>query len=480
MKLQLIKTITFLFFIFFLSFSCVKKERSLTAVSTGSVSAVSSGASFSSSSAGLFPSSGSAESSSQSSSVALDQQTPFNETVNSNFLSSNMLPYLIDNQSGYADTEIFIAVVGLSGGQGVWVDCAASQLYNINESYNTISGPAHDTTGWSYADCFTSLNQINFQTFGIPEIEGCKMFISFKEPLYLHFFANGTYAQPNLENETDPSRGIRFETIELTWAVNGLWINSSRVDAYQYPMGVEVFGEDVGGVGGTYKRIGEILTHQEIISLWQQRVSTPFQSCYVTAYYDTSGIIKQPSKIPEFKSGGAYEDFFQTRINEVWNEYSSRQLKVDWGEMGIWQGEVQSSDVFYMERIAGPGTVGDSGTINGIPSTQEVIEAKGKLAEGTENDKNVQKHFAAAFNRHAIDLAIPSDTAQDWSDDSEYFQDDPHNEYVAFFHSYDVSYDSQTYAFAYDDVFEHSSTIQATYPEKIRITIGGFSGVDVP
>ena len=40
-----------------------------------------------------------------------------------------------------------------------------------------------------------------------------------------------------------------------------------------------------------------------------------------------------------------------------------------------------------------------------------------------------------------------------------------------------ISFESQTYAFAYDDVFDQSSTIQANRLEKTRITVGGFYNV---
>ena len=306
------------------------------------------------------------------------------------------------------------------------------------------------------------------------------MFISFKKPLFLHFFPNGAYAAPDLNNPSDPNKGIRFETVELTWAENGLWINTSRVDAYQYPMGLEVYGENVGGSGQQYKKVGELKSHNDIISLWPIRTSSRFQPCYVTAFYpEGDGIIKQPSKIPDFKEGGPNRDYFKAYIEMIWNTYKSRPLRADFGDLGIWEGSVSpGSNVFTMSWRSGNGSPA-TGRIVGVPNTQEVIEAKGKLHAGSEADKNVQKMFAAAINRHAIDTSVPSSVVQEWGDRSKYFQNNPHNEYVSFFHGFDITHNSETYAFAYDDVFEQSSTIQATNPgvEKTRITIGGFSNV---
>ena len=124
-----------------------------------------------------------------------------------------------------------------------------------------------------------------------------------------------------------------------------------------------------------------------------------------------------------------------------------------------------------------PGGGAVPGRIMGVPNTQEVIEGKGKMAQGGTWDLNVQKMFVAAINRHAINPNASSSVTQNWGDNSQYFQTGPYNDYVAFFHGSDISYNSMTYAFAYDDVFDQSSTIQANCPEKTRITIGGFYNV---
>ena len=256
----------------------------------------------------------------------------FNESWNRSIRRRGMLPYLFDNKSRYNDNEIYIAVVGRINNGFVWLDLSNNfSVKQMSSSFNTVRGPSHDSTGWRYANIFTRLDRISFNTIGIPRIAACKMFItSFGSPLYIHFHAgdkNAGYTQPNLENSNDPNRGIRFETIELTWAPNGLWINTSRVDAYQYPMGLEVYGSDVGG-GGNYKKVGELKDYNNILNLWPSRVSIAFRPCYVTSFYpEGDGIIKQPSKTPQFKQGGPSANYFQGYINRIWNTYKGRTLK---------------------------------------------------------------------------------------------------------------------------------------------------------
>ena len=404
--------------------------------------------------------------------------TPFNEGLNSNIRSRGMLPYLFDNKSRYNDNEIYIAVVGIVNGQSVWIDLSTSNFSPKPRStnYNTRQGPSHDTSGFRYANIFTRLSDISSNTVGIPRIAGCKMFVSFKRPLYLNFKADGGYSQPDLNASGDPNRGIRFETMELTWAPNGLWINTSRVDAYQYPMGLEVYGNGVGG-GNNYKKIGEVKDHNAILNLWPSRVSNAFRPCYVTRFYsDGDGIIKQPSKISHFQPGGASGNYFQAYINQIWSTFrGSRKLKASFGDIGIWEGQVASNNVLTMRCVSNCPNGAVPGRVNGIPNTQEAIEAKGKLAQGATWDLNVQKMIAAAINRRVID--VNQFGTQNWGDNSKYYQANPNNQYAKFFHNEDISYNSETYAFSYDDVFEQSSTIQANRPDKTRITIGGFYNV---
>jgi len=401
----------------------------------------------------------------------------FDDAMNSDFKRRGMLPYLIDNNSEYHDTNIYVAMTGRSNDKWVYLDFDTNELKEMSVDLNTVPGPPGDPTGFLYAAIFSRLSDIPSNTIGIPRISSGKMFISFEKPLFLHFHPNAAVAgftQPDFNNPADPNRGIRFETIELTWAPNGLWINTSRVDAYQYPMGLEVYGQNIGASRGVYKKVGELMSHRQIINLWPNRISTTFHPCRVHLGQD--GIIEQPSKIQAFKEGGVSEDYFKAYIDLIWDTYRLRPLKASFGDIGVWEGRVLG-DTFTMSPVAQCPHNAAPGSIRGIPSTQEVIEAKGKLAEGGEWDKNVQKMFSPAIQRHAIDVTVPSSQIQDLGDSSKYYVESPHNEYAAFFHGLDISHNSETYAFSFDDVFEQSSTIQASDPDRIRITIGGFFNI---
>jgi len=383
------------------------------------------------------------------------------------------LPYVINNLSEFSDDEIYVALVGKIDGTDVWIDMSTGDVKEMKVTDNTLQGPIFNGNrgpggNGKYADVFTLLSDIPNKTIEMPNIYAVRIFISFKSPLYLYFFGEGGgYSAPSLSNDSDPNLGLKYELVELTYGSNGLWTNTTRVDAYQYPMGLEVWGSD-----GFYKRVGEVLTHEEILEKWRTQVSAAFQG----SLDEDLGIILNPSKSAAFQKGAAYNDYFADYVDAVWSRYEDEDMYLSIGEAGVWVGRVKDDQFIFTNQS--DGTVG---MISDKPNTLEILEASGVLAEDVQStesiyaDQNVQKHFSAAFNRGAIDLNAPTGELLEWSDLETYFGENTHNQYVAFFHSEDVSFEGETYAFAYDDVFDYSSTIQSTVPEKVKITIGGFA-----
>ncbi|MGL1904136.1 MAG: beta-1,3-glucanase family protein [Fibrobacterales bacterium] len=429
----------------------------------------------------------------------LVEPADFDDAVVQGYLKDDKLPLLFANNSRYSDDEIFIAIVadnapGLHSAP-VWYDIAHQTVRLISASDNTVESPV-ETDSWKYPEIFTKLSDIPDNTIAMPRLTSAKMFISFKKMMYIHFHDAGGYAGPSHSNLSDPNHGIRYETIEFNTSgyigstktaydqedgvtYNGVWINTSRVDAYQYPMGVEVFGTDVGGVGNDYKKVGELLEHDEILNRWNNTVSDPFKECYNEHKLPAGdGIIYQPSKIPEFGVAGEYKNYFDPYIDEVWTAFRSKKVRFSMFDEGLWEGWVEG-DVFMAKQIEKKnGQPGDaSGSIASKPSTTDVIEGAGVMAAGGMYDKNVQKFVCASLNRGIVNPDAPDGEFQDWEAADEFFKRDIYNEYVGFFHNPEISYNSETYAFAYDDVYDLSSTIQATFPDKIRVTIGGFVGI---
>jgi len=410
------------------------------------------------------------------------------------------LPYVFDNVSEYADDEVYIGLVGQFPGKGnVWMDMITSQLQIMDYANNTVPGPvwANTPDGKNkYAAIFYKLSDIPNKTIQIPQgLFGCRIFLSFKSPMYIYFHQTGGYAGANLQNASDPNDGIRWELVELTWGDAGLWTNTSRVDAYQYPMGVEVTGY-TGGMIGTYaqsytakinigglpdvnKKIGELLPHQTILDMWTNKVDSAFYGCKVVKTHSMDGkpIIEQPSKIPDFKLGAIYGDFFASYIDDIWTTYQTKDLYLNIGDRGTWRGRVTGNRFDFYDPADN-----SQATIYWKPTTTDAIEGAGALAttyetggsEKYNEDLMIQAQVCAAINRHAIYTNTANGVAQYNHDANRYFTIAPYNQYVSFFHNDQISYQSQTYAFAYDDVGDHSSTIQCTFPTQVKVVIGGY------
>ena len=382
---------------------------------------------------------------------------------------SNALPYIFKNNSTYSLSEMYVCIVGKQNDQDVWVDCKTGTIYPMYPSYNTITGPSYGGNkgpggNSQYADCFSKVSDIPNQTINLGYIEGCRMFISFKSPLYFYFFgpsgAVRGYAGPNLSNPTDPNQGIRYEIIELTNGANGLWVNTTRVDTYQYPMGLEVWGAN-----NYYKKVGELLKHQQIISLWKASAPAAFQSC-LDANLE---IIHAPSKISAFQPAGAQANYFKPYIDAIWSKYSSEDLIFGVGNEGVWHGRVNGNQFVFTRPSDGA-----TASIAQRPTNIEVLEGSGVMAAGGRLDKVLQAQICAAINRHAIDLTI-SGVQQDFSNENLYYQTPEYNWYSKFWHQPTLSFGKLTYAFCYDDVFDKSSTVNCSSPTKVQITVGGFA-----
>jgi hypothetical protein len=392
-------------------------------------------------------------------------------SLNSNAQAQSPVPFTLYNNSVYADANVYVAVVGIINDNHVWINPKTGAVNLMNVSNNTVPGPVingNQGPGGNglYANCFVKLSEIPNKTISIPGIAGCRILISFNSQLYLYFFgASGSpsgYAAPNLSNPTDPNQGIRFETIELSNAENGLWVNTTRVDSYQYPMGLEVWGS-----GGFYKKVGEFIPHSQILSQWQATAPADFAGCYDA----TNGIIKFPSKTTAFQTG-AQANYFGAYVDAIWSKYQSGNLVFNAGDAGVWSGRV-TGNVFTFTRASD----GQTGTISRKPTNTEVMEGSGVMATGGQWDKVVQAQVCAAVNRHAIDLTLATGVTQDLATASKYYQTAPYNWYCKFWHRSDISLNSLTYGFCYDDVFDHSSTINTGSPINATITIGGFTGL---
>lgn len=415
------------------------------------------------------------------------------------FAQNLTLPYTFKNESRYADNEIYIGLVGTFETMGpVWMDLSKSELKVQGPTYNTLKGPSFGIAPNGkdlFADMFFKLSDIPNKTIQIPYgLMACRIFVSFKTPMYIYFHPTGGFAAANLDNPDDPNDGIRWELVELSWAGSGLFTNTSRVDAYQYPMAIEVKGFRDGTLKANYletykaaikgetgakvdnKKVGELMSHKAILDKWLANVSTPFANCKHIRKHSMDGepIIEQPSKTTDFSETGIQKDYFQAYIDDIWATYRAKDLYFNIGDRGTWKGRVTGDQFNFTSPTGVPATIYTK------PNTQHAIEGRGALAttpatgERGTMDAMIQAQMAAAINRHTIYTDAAEGEVQMNNDATRFFKKAPYNDYVSFLHDPLISYNGRTYAFSYDDVGDYSSTIQVTYPTDATVIIGGY------
>ena len=394
------------------------------------------------------------------------------------------VPFTISNNSTFADSDLYVAIVGIdyTTGNHVWVNAKTSQVLPMSASYNTVTGPTYGgNTGpgqnSKYAACFTKLSEIPNKTFTLPLIAGCRVFISKGSQLYFYFFgASGApsgYASPNPQNATDPNQGILYEMIELTNNQYGFFGNPTRVDSYKYPMGLELFGAN-----GYQKKVGDLKKHADIVAAFKANVPAEFQGCV----NDATGEITAPSKTPAYAEGsGPYANYLKSYIDAIWNKYKNEDLIFYAGDAGVFKGRVIGEQ---LEMVGQSGAfVGRTGRVQNRPTTQEALEGKGvldrRLVDG-DLDLVIQSQLTAAINRHVVNTTTTNPGQQNWYDASKYYQVNPTNHYSKFWHLPEINIDNLAYGFAYDDVADQSPSLHSPQPTKVIATFGGYYGLTTP
>lgn len=399
-------------------------------------------------------------------------------------LAQGSIPFTINNTSPFADGDLYVAIVGIDPNNNhVWVNAANSQVLPMSPGYNTVTGPTiNGNTGpgqnSKYAACFTKLSNIPNHTFTLPSIAGCRVYISRGQQLYFYFFgATGSpsgYTAPNPQSPTDANTGIIYETIELTNNGGGFFGNTTRVDAFNYPMGLELYGNNY------YKKTGELKTAADIVSAYKANVPTEFQG----TVNNSTGVISFPSKTPAFYDGtngttaGPYGNYFRPYLDAIWAKYKNEDLIFNAGNAGVFKGRVGGDNRLVVVGQSGAYN-GRTGIITREPTTQEAFEGKGVLAQRNNDgdcDLVVQAQITAAVNRHAISTAGGAVGQQDFYNVSRFYQTAPMNYYARFWHLPGISVDNLSYGFAYDDVADQSATLQSPQPTKVIATFGGFAG----
>lgn len=302
--------------------------------------------------------------------------------------------------------------------------------------------------------------------------------------------ANGNIgvAQPNMAIENDANATKYFDWIEFT-AGDVLYVNTTQVDAFTFPIVVADYADD--GMGGYEwkKSVGITKSRKEVFDAWKAWTNTYPE--YKNLVRCDGTRILAPCKVPKSDFDMTYMDSY---IAEVWNYYKTHDLHYSESEHGTYTGrvhEVQGKDgkiknVLIMTRKSDEAKF----YVYDTPNMEEAFEGSGKLAMdcnkaqsiqwfGTdeygndETSKNVQNRICSAFTRHAF-IKSGNDYTNVMDNPSLYYTEEPANMYSAFFHKNAGNLDGYAYGFAYDDNHDQSTTTVDANCRGVIVGIGAW------
>ena len=305
----------------------------------------------------------------------------------------------------YADNQIYWGVLGINPANNRWsyLDLGGN-LQPISAGLN--DAPGHlSKNGVNYANIYHTVADAAWTS--LPQLVSGRMFVCVGTPCFIKTFDSG-FAGPDINNAGDPNRDVYFDFIEFTVNGSGYHGNTTRVDAFGFPLEHRLVNR-----AGTYDRtVGEpeSETRAGLFSAFKAQIPGEFTHlATVQAPYRIVAPIHG-----DFRAGGPQGHYFDNYVNQVWNTTSTK------------------------------------------PSTQEVLLCNGVLAQNAAG--------CAALNRHVYQ------NPSAWNTPSQYYLSGPANYYAQFWHQHALG--GLAYGFAYDDVNQQAAYLEVGDPKGLIIRVG--------
>ncbi|KAM0257693.1 hypothetical protein ACHAQJ_004258 [Trichoderma viride] len=249
--------------------------------------------------------------------------------------------------------------------------------------------------------------------------------------------------QPSPTNLADPSAGINWGFVELTYTTAlAVFANISYVDFVGMILSISLTVTDGSGTQTT-KGLDSSAVSQVCQGLVQQSAADgfPWSSMCVANSAGTPIRALSPGDYTAINSAG-FQNYWSTYVNQVWSQYTNSPLTINTQSAGNVNCQVSG------------GTLNCDGDNRGYsqPSAADIWGCNsGPFAiQGGDNAIHlaVVPRLCAAFVRST--LLIAGGNIQPGVSNSEYYTVSPTNHYSRLVHQFEV--DGRGYAFPYDDV----------------------------
>ncbi|MFB9242801.1 glycoside hydrolase family 64 protein [Massilia antarctica] len=357
----------------------------------------------------------------------------------------------------YPDSQVYWAIIGKDWATGKFVHVdSAGRFVPMALSDNG----ALSKNGKPYTNYFHTIAQLKSIT--IPPLNSARLLLSVGSPMYIQVNAdvNGNlgYAGANIENPSDPNIDVYFDFVEMAIVPKGGFFgNTTRVDHFGFPVTLRL-----QGLGGYDQTVGETETRASLISQFVANAPAHFKGLGQAPYAPYRIIAPAHAS---FNNGGANTTYLDGYINAIWNKYASQKL-VFTNQQGTFSGQVVNG-VFEFTDGAGTYRVRKPTTAMALLGSGSLADPSGTVGGTPAYDKQlqIQAQLCAAINRHVVE-----DPAH-WGASAYFYPaGQPANWYAKFWHDHSIN--RLAYGFAYDDVWNYSSSVHTGAPTTATVTVG--------
>ncbi len=276
------------------------------------------------------------------------------------------------------------------------------------------------------------------------ELRGARLYLSVGQPLWLRVDeATGGLVQPDVTNPSDPNADTTFDWMEFALDGSGFHGNTTCVDQFGLPITLEV----VEGSGATAGPVGLARRRSDILDAWREKLPAAF------ADLEDRGLrIMAPGHVTK----GPLTTYLDRYIRDMWDRYRREPLVLTPDE-GTFTGRVDELGRLVFRREGDPCAY----VIRRMPTTREAWRCDGPLTEGNATERVLGALLGAMINRHTLERPL------NWREDGDDYDASPANSYAAFWHAEGIG--GKAYGFAYDDVNDRSTLVNAADPRIVRI-----------
>jgi hypothetical protein len=277
--------------------------------------------------------------------------------------------------------------------------------------------------------------------------------------------------EPSSVNPSDPSAGVNWGFVELTYIANGgLYANISYVDFVGLVLGMSLSVTDGTGTQSALGLSADAIT--SICNVLEAQGQSDGEEWGNLCMADSSGNLLRVISPSDYVSSNpaAFNTFWNEYIEDVWTQFTDDVLSIDTQmSAGVVACTVQSDGLLHCAGDNRGYAKPVAADIFGCNSGPFAIQAGDNAVHSA-----VVPRLCAAFDRTTLTLA--GGNTQPSLGASDYYKNVPTNWYSKFVHQYEV--DGKGYAFSYDDVnpdgdVNQSGVVASANPGTLTVIVGG-------